>query len=84
MRREDGPAGQRALSRGLTARLLRKLLGRDAIFERATRRCRLGWAILWTAHNHLLRGGELGRVDSRGFDPAAGITIADVDWIAPC
>lgn len=84
MRREDGPSGQRALARGLTARLLRKLLPVDIRFERGTRRGQLRWAVLWAAHNLLLRGGELGRVDSRGFDPAAGITMADIDWIAPC
>lgn len=39
---------------------------------------------MWTAHNLLLRGGELGRVDKRSFDPAPGITLADVDWISPC
>lgn len=85
MRREDGPAGQRALSRGLTARVLRRLLSRQVVFERDTRRGPLRWAVLWTAHNLLLlRGGEPGRVDSRRFDPAAGMTIANVDWVAPC
>lgn len=83
MRREDGPAGQRALSRGMTARLLRRLLPL-ATFDRQTRRGRLRWAVLWVAHNLLLRGGELGKVDNRVFDSATGIAIADVDWIAPC
>ena len=39
---------------------------------------------MWVAHNLLLRGGELGRVDNRVFDPVTGITVADIDWIAPC
>lgn len=82
MRREDGPAGQRALARGMTARLLRRLV--PLAFERLSRGGRLRWAALWVGHNLLLRGGELGRVDNRGFDAAAGITLADVDWIAPC
>lgn len=83
MRREDGPSGQRALSRGMTSRLLRRLLPVGA-FERHSRRGRLRWAVLWVGHNLLLRGGEVGRVESRGFDPAAGITLADVDWVPPC
>ena len=83
MRREDGPVGQRSLARGMTARILRKLVPARG-FGRGSRRGRLRWAILWAAHNLLLRGGELGRVENRPFDPATGITIADLDWIAPC
>lgn len=83
MRREDGPSGQRSLSRGMTARLLRRLVPLNS-FERSYRGGRLRWAILWVGHNLLLRGGELGRVDNRVFDPAVGITLADVGWIAPC
>ena len=82
MRREDGPSGQRSLSRGMTARLLRSLIPLVS-FERLSRRGRLRWATLWVGHNLLLRGGELGSVDNRGFDAATGITLADVDWIAP-
>lgn len=31
-----------------------------------------------------VRGCELGKVDGKTFDPAACITIADLDWVAPC
>lgn len=83
MRREDGPQGRRSLTRGLTARYLRKLVP-VAGFERRTRYGIMRWAVLWMAHNLLLRGGEVGRPEGRVFDPAAGITLADLDWISPC
>lgn len=83
MRREDGPSGQRHLSRALTARLLRKLC-RIRSFDTTSRRGVLRWAVLWGGHNLLLRGGEFGRTDRRNFEPAVGITIADLDWVAPC
>lgn len=83
MRREDGPSGQRSIARGLKARLLRRLLPLQS-FERRIRQGRLRWACIWTAHNLLLRGGELGRMDNRAFDWATGITVADIDWIALC
>lgn len=83
MRREDGPAGSRELSRALTARLLRKLW-RVSAFERSSRRGILRWAVLWVGHNVLLRGGEFGAPDRKQFSSTVGITLADVEWINPC
>lgn len=83
MRREDGPAGSRELSRALTARLLRKLW-RVPGFDYHSRRGILRWAVLWVGHNLLLRGGEFGAPDRKDFSSTAGVTLADVEWISPC
>ena len=85
MRREDGPAGQRELSRGLTSRILRRLCTGASSFDRGhTRYAVMRWAILWGGHNLLLRGGEFGTVEGKLFVPAAGLVIADLDWVEPC
>lgn len=83
MRREDGPAGQRALSRGLTARLLRKLLQVRG-FSSGGRAETLRWAVLWVGHNLMLRGGEPGTAERVQFSPLTGLTVADVDWVEAC
>lgn len=83
MRREDGPAGARELSRALTARVLRKLW-RVPGFDHSSRRGILRWAVLWAGHNLLLRGGEFGAPDRKQFSSTIGITLADVEWVAPC
>lgn len=83
MRREDGPAGSRELSRALTARVLRKLW-RVPGFEYHSRRGILRWAVLWVGHNLLLRGGEFGAPDRKEFSSTTGVTLADVEWISPC
>lgn len=83
MRREDGPAGSRELSRAMTARVMRKLW-RVPGFECRSRRGILRWAVLWVGHNVLLRGGEFGSPDRKVFSSTAGITLADVEWISPC
>lgn len=45
----------------------------------------LRWAaLLWVGHNVLLRGGEFGAPDRKTFSSTVGITLADVEWIAPC
>lgn len=85
VRREDGPAGHRELSRALTARFMRRLCCEDASFARsATRYAVLRWAVLWGGHSLLLRGGEFGVTDGKVFVPAVGMVIADLDWISPC
>lgn len=85
MRRENGPAGQRALAKARMLRscegfspcsLLRESLavgGYDGQF------CRWLTAVL-------LRGGELGWVKWIAvlFDAGAGITSADVDLVSAC
>lgn len=57
MRREDGPAGQRELSRAFTAKYLRILAGR-ADFDKSSTEGILRWAVLLVGHNLLLRGGS--------------------------
>lgn len=83
MRREDGPAGQREISRGLTARYLRELLEVPG-FTSPLREHTLRWAILWVGHNLMLRGGEFGVTDNSAFSDRTGLTIADIDWVEPC
>ena len=82
MRQEDGPRGERKLSRGLRAHMLRELarLG----YDRSTRRGMLDWAAALLAHNLCLRGGELGTTDKADFDPARGITWSSFNWKEPC
>lgn len=82
MRREDGPAGQRELSRALTAKYLRALAER-ADFEKVSDEGILRWAALLVGHNLLLRGGELGTTDDAAFDVRYGLSIADVEWHTP-
>ena len=52
-------------------------------FDRTTARGRLRWAVMHFAHNTVLRGGEVG-VSERSdvFDPARGLTCADVTPVA--
>lgn len=83
MRREDGPSGQRELSRGLTARFLRQLLSVSG-FTSPLRAHTLRWAVLWVGHNLMLRGGEFGVTDNATFSQRTGLTLADVDWVDPC
>lgn len=83
MRKEDGPTGQRALSRGLTARIMRRLV-QVPNFAAASRAETLRWAILWVGHNLMLRGGEPGTAERVTFSPLIGLTIADVDWVESC
>ena len=66
-RQEDGPAGERTLCRGLRAHMLRELSVSG--YDRLTAKDLLEWAAALTAHNLLLRGGELGHSNKRGHDP---------------
>ena len=36
-----------------------------------------------TAHNAILRGGEVGRRDGHAFDPQVGLTLRSVVWCLP-
>ncbi|KAL3893521.1 MAG: hypothetical protein SGPRY_014173, partial [Prymnesium sp.] len=84
MRKEDGSACRRQLSRALTGRSLRRLLQKREFATANSRRHSLRWAVLWGGHNLLLIGSEFGCPDHKRFDPKIGLTIADFDWIAPC
>ncbi|KAL3931514.1 MAG: hypothetical protein SGPRY_001093 [Prymnesium sp.] len=54
MRREDGPAGGRQISRALTVLILRRLLQVREFAPANSRRHSLRWAVLWGGHNLLL------------------------------
>lgn len=84
MRKEDGRAGARKLSRGLTARLLRRLLRGVTFDVDGTRYACMRWALLLGGHNMLLRGGEFGAPARKTFDPVLGLVLGDFDWIEPC
>ena len=83
MRKEDGPPGQRKLSRAIRALHLR------AVAEKGYPRYRgwgaMKWAVAVTCLNVLLRGGEPG-VAKRGtpVDPKRNITFSSFDWREPC
>ena len=82
MRQVDGPPGQRQLRLGLRARHLRAIAA--AGFNRSSRRGAQQWAAALLAHNLLLRGGELGVVDSAEFDTSRDLTIGAVEFKEPC
>lgn len=82
MRREDGPTGQREISRALTSRYLRAL-SREGAFDTRSAEGVLRWAVLLVGHNLLLRGGEFGASGRAPFDHRYGLALGDVDWVAP-
>ena len=81
MRREDGHTAARALRRGLRIQHIRAavLNGLDVSSRSGIRRL----ARVLTAWNLLLRGGEVGTVDSRSFVPHMGLlTLASVTFFS--
>ena len=82
MRSEDGPRGQRKLSRGLRIHHFRQLALMG--YDRKSPRGMVKWAAALTAHNLLLRGGELGRSDKAAWDPKRDIAWSSFDWRQEC
>ena len=80
MRREQGPKGDRRESQGFRARHFRLLVANGSWFSYTT--SERGAAL--TAHNLALRGGEVGRSDTKPIDPARDIMITSVDLCEPC
>ena len=80
MRKEQGPRGERRDSRGFRAQHFQELISRGMrlLFTDGE------WTLGLTAHNLCLRGGEIGRTDSRALDPSRDFTITDVDEETPC
>ena len=81
MRREDGPAGQRALCRGLRtsdAALAVGKVPRTSPWEQSQ------WAMVLAGQNLILRGGELGVVDGAEFDPDRDISLDSIQWHDAC
>ena len=83
MRKEDGPSGQRRLSRAIRALHLRAAA--DKGFDRTSRRGAMKWAVAVTSLNILLRGGEPGVTKrSTPVDPKRDITFSSFEWREPC
>ena len=53
-------------------------------YPRSERRGMVEWAAALTAHNSLLRGGEIGRVDTDAWDPQRCIAWTSIKWMSPC
>ena len=81
MRQQDGAPGDRTLCRGMRSHMLRELARRG--WDRSSRRGAVEWAAALTAHNLLLRGGEIGSVDQKPFDTSRDVTIGSVHFMAP-
>ena len=77
MRKEDGPRGERARSRGIRADTLRAAA---LTWDFESLAGAVDWAAAVLAHNTLLRGGEVGVPDAVEPDLARIITWASVEW----
>ena len=78
MRREDGPTGQRSLQLPLRSQHIRALTRPTLGYDRSSRWGKYRWALMHAGHQGLLRGGDVGVVDSaHPFEPALHITCAD-------
>ena len=81
-RQGQGPQGERKLKRGIRAQHLRALA--DMGYDRTSARGMLEWAAALGAHNLLLRGGELGVVEGKAFDPKRDCSFGAFEFRAPC
>ena len=82
VRRQQAPPGARQIRRGLRATHLRQLIAKG--YDRSSARGIIEWAAALVAWNLLLRGGELGVVTGRAFDPSRDATFGAIEWRAPC
>ena len=88
MRREDvlsGASGAhigRETRRAFRASHFRRLdqLG----WDRFTATGEMEWAAMLTAHNALLRGGEVGRREGYAFHHATCLSLRSITWCSPC
>jgi hypothetical protein len=80
-RQTQGPPGERQLRRGIRSKHLRRLVVLG--FDRLSLRGKVRWAAALVAHNLLLRGGELGVVDGKAFDPTRDATFGVIEFKAP-
>ena len=84
MRREDGPAGSRALSMPMRQQHLQQLAQDSCPFDiHGPGWPRIRWALLQTMHQALMRGGEPGRVPRQPFRPALGLCWQHFVWLDP-
>lgn len=82
MRQDDLPSGQRALCAGLRISDFEEAARRG--FPRSEGQDALDWAAALTAHNAVLRGGEVGVVDGQLLCSPRDITPVAIQWLAPC
>ena len=82
MRREDGPRGDRSLCAGIRASDLQ--LAADKGWPWLHGQSAMDWAAMITAHNLVLRGGEVGVVDNQDFCPPRDLSLASIDFMHPC
>ena len=80
-RAAQAPPGQRALKRGVRAQHLAILA---PIVDRQTPQGLLEWCAAIIAHNLLLRGGEIGIVPNKRYDPSRDFSLGAVEFRAPC
>ena len=81
MRRDDGPPGTRDTRRALRAHHMWLLVEQGYHVASAQRVSE--WEAALVAHNLLLRGGEVGRVENASFDTRRGFTWSSIEWRAP-
>lgn len=82
MRKEDGPPGSRDSRRAFRAMHFRRLIASG--FDRRSHARRTEWEMAITAHNLLLRGGEVGGVEGGQFDPTTGLVWRCIEWKSSC
>jgi hypothetical protein len=80
-RQTQGPPGARQLRRGLRSKHFRRLVTLG--FDRLSLKGLVRWAAALVAHNLLLRGGELGVVDAKVFDPTRDATFGAIEFKEP-
>ena len=76
MRKAEPAAGERDTRRAFRAAYF--VLLAAAGWDRVSVMGEEAWAMALTAHNAILRGGEVGRRDGYAFDPQVGLTLRSV------
>ena len=81
MRQADGPPGERRLSLGVRAQMLK--LAASTGFPRMGARAVIEWAAALLAHNLLCRGGEVCVRDGEALDPERDLTLGALEFREP-
>lgn len=86
MRQEDAPSsgGDRSLSTGIRITHIINWYNSLSHAERNSSRGVMELGVAVTAHNALLRGGEVGTTDDGPLDAGRDLVIGSVEWRAPC
>jgi hypothetical protein len=80
-RRAQPAKAERQLKRGIRAQHLRRLAGNG--WDRSSPRGIIEWAAALVSWNILLRGGEIGVVPGKAFDPSRGSSFGSIDFHRP-